>query len=133
MRDLGLGLVLVFDKTCGGTVPEPGSPILIHDVDAVADHHDALPPLRLYREEIPSLKVSDMQIWNGMIHPLLPMRFTGAVWYQGEANRRNANEYEKIVNAMVSSWREQWNIGDFPFYYAQIAPFNYGKNNSAFL
>ena len=55
------------------------------------------------------------------------------MWYQGEANRRNANEYEKIVNTMVTSWREQWNIGDFPFYFAQIAPFNYGKNNSAFL
>lgn len=72
-------------------------------------------------------------LYNTMIHPLIGYGIKGVLWYQGEANRRNANEYEKIVNAMVSSWREQWNIGDFPFYYAQIAPFNYGKNNSAFL
>ena len=72
-------------------------------------------------------------LYNAMMHPLIGYGIKGVLWYQGEANRRNANEYEKIVNTMVNSWREQWNIGDFPFYYAQIAPFNYGKNNSAFL
>jgi sialate O-acetylesterase len=43
---------------------------------------------------------------------------------------------------MVQSWRRVWGLGDFPFYYAQIAPFDYaalppynkgGKYNSAFL
>jgi sialate O-acetylesterase len=72
-------------------------------------------------------------LYNAMMHPLIGYGIKGVLWYQGEANRPNANEYEKIVNTMVTSWREQWNIGDFPFYYAQIAPFNYGKNNSAFL
>ena len=72
-------------------------------------------------------------LYNAMMQPLIGYGIKGVLWYQGEANRRNANEYEKIVNTMVTSWREQWNIGDFPFYYAQIAPFNYGKNNSAFL
>ena len=72
-------------------------------------------------------------LYNALIHPLIGYGIKGVLWYQGEANRPNANEYEKIVNAMVTSWRKQWNIGDFPFYYVQIAPFNYGKNNSAFL
>lgn len=72
-------------------------------------------------------------LYNAMMHPLIGYGIKGVLWYQGEANRRNANEYEKIVNTMVTSWRKQWNIGDFPFYFAQIAPFNYGKNNSAFL
>lgn len=26
---------------------------------------------------------------------------------------------------MVKEWRTLWNIGEFPFYYAQIAPYNY--------
>ena len=35
---------------------------------------------------------------------------------------------------MVTDWRNIWRQGDFPFYYAQIAPFNYGdKKNSAYL
>jgi sialate O-acetylesterase len=72
-------------------------------------------------------------LYNAMIHPLIGYGMKGILWYQGEANRHNAAQYEHIINAMVTSWREQWNIGDFPFYYAQIAPFNYGKSNSAFL
>ena len=72
-------------------------------------------------------------LYNAMMHPLIGYGIKGVLWYQGETNRSNFSEYEKIVNAMVTSWRDQWNIGDFPFYYAQIAPFNYGKNNSAFL
>jgi sialate O-acetylesterase len=72
-------------------------------------------------------------LYNAMIHPLIGYGMKGILWYQGEANRHNAAQYEHIINAMVTSWREQWNIGNFPFYYAQIAPFNYGKSNSAFL
>ena len=30
---------------------------------------------------------------------------------------------------MVSDWRARWGIGDFPFYYVQIAPFAYSKQN----
>ena len=81
--------------------------------------------------EVP--QITPRGLYNAMMHPLIGYGIKGVLWYQGEANRPNANEYEKIVNTMVTSWREQWNIGDFPFYYAQIAPFNYGKNNAAFL
>ena len=81
--------------------------------------------------EVP--QITPRGLYNAMMHPLIGYGIKGVLWYQGEANRLNANEYEKIVNTMVTSWREQWNIGDFPFYYAQIAPFNYGKNNAAFL
>jgi sialate O-acetylesterase len=36
---------------------------------------------------------------------------------------------------MVKNWRTLWNIGDFPFYYVQIAPYDNGPTglNSAFL
>ena len=85
-------------------------------------------------EELVKMKQqSPSVLYNAMMHPLIGYGIKGVLWYQGETNRSNFSEYEKIVNAMVTSWRDQWNIGDFPFYYAQIAPFNYGKNNSAFL
>ena len=64
-------------------------------------------------------------LYNAMMHPLIGYGIKGVLWYQGETNRSNFSEYEKIVNAMVTSWRDQWNIGVFPFYYAQIATFNY--------
>jgi len=68
-------------------------------------------------------------LFNAMIHPLMNYKIKGAIWYQGENNRGKPEEYKKLFPAMVKDWRAKWNIGDFPFYYTQIAPFNYGGNN----
>lgn len=42
-----------------------------------------------------------------------------------------------MMKAMVEGWRSEWGIGEFPFYYCQIAPYDYsiikGDHNSAFL
>jgi len=66
-------------------------------------------------------------LFNNMIHPLLPWRFKGVIWYQGEANRMRAVQYRTLFPAMINDWRTHWGQGDFPFYYVQIAPFAYGK------
>lgn len=80
--------------------------------------------------------------YNGMIGPFFGYGIKGAIWYQGESNKDNPDQYEKLFPAMVRFWREQSGQGDFPFYYVQIAPYNYGqlptnsrdvKANSAYL
>lgn len=68
-------------------------------------------------------------LFNAMINPLISYTIKGALWYQGEANRQEPENYKKLFPAMVKDWRARWNIGDFPFYYVQIAPFTYGNNN----
>lgn len=68
-------------------------------------------------------------LFNAMLHPLIPFRIKGALWYQGEANRKQPENYKKLFPAMVQDWRNRWGIGDFPFYFVQIAPFQYGNNN----
>ena len=70
-------------------------------------------------------------VYNAMIHPLIPYTIKGALWYQGESNRNEPDAYTKLFPAMVQDWRTRWGIGDFPFYYVQIAPFWY-SNNDAF-
>jgi sialate O-acetylesterase len=65
-------------------------------------------------------------LFNGMIHALTPFAIRGAIWYQGEANRNDGLFYEKKMEAMIKGWRLAWKLGDFPFYYVQIAPFDYG-------
>lgn len=70
-------------------------------------------------------------LFNSMIHPLIPYTIKGALWYQGESNRREPQKYTELFPAMVKDWRTRWDIGDFPFYFVQIAPFLYG-NNAAF-
>jgi sialate O-acetylesterase len=71
-------------------------------------------------------------LFNSMINPLIPFTIKGVLWYQGEANLSDPEAYKKLFPAMVKDWRTRWGIGDFPFYYVQIAPFLYGNNNDAF-
>ena len=61
-------------------------------------------------------------LFNGMIYPLIPFKIKGAIWYQGESNTGRASSYTKLMNNMISGWRNQWNQGSFPFYFVQIAP-----------
>ena len=62
-------------------------------------------------------------LWNGMIAPLTPMPIKGVIWYQGESNSalERAPTYERLFKTLIEDWRKQWQIGDFPFLYVQIA------------
>ena len=74
-------------------------------------------------------------LFNGMINPMAGYGIKGVIWYQGESNKAEYKEYEKLMPGLINNWRAEWGIGDFPFYYAQIAPFNYNVPglNSALL
>ena len=76
-------------------------------------------------------------LFNAMIHPLIPFKIRGAIWYQGEANVGRANNYTKLMNKMIDGWRLNWNQGSFPFYFVQIAPNGAGgkkiKSDQAYL
>jgi sialate O-acetylesterase len=61
-----------------------------------------------------------------MIHPLIPFTFRGVIWYQGENNVSDPELYRRTFPAMIENWRKDFGHGDFPFYYVQIAPYNYG-------
>jgi sialate O-acetylesterase len=67
-------------------------------------------------------------LYNGMIHPLCPFAIRGAIWYQGEANLDEGKLYTERMKALITGWRKIWNEGEFPFYFVQIAPYNYGGN-----
>jgi sialate O-acetylesterase len=67
-------------------------------------------------------------LYNGMIHALTPFAIRGAIWYQGENNRNDGLFYEAKMDALIQGWRLAWKMGDFPFYYVQLAPYNYGYN-----
>jgi sialate O-acetylesterase len=61
-----------------------------------------------------------------MIEPLKKFKIAGVLWYQGETNVANGKTYDRLLAALVKSWRADWAY-DFPFYYAQIAPWQYGS------
>ncbi len=74
-------------------------------------------------------------IYNAMIKPMVGYGIKGAIWYQGEANRNEPQQYQKLMVSLIENWRSEWGIGEFPFYFVQIAPFDYGSSgvNSAYL
>lgn len=81
-------------------------------------------------------------LYNGMLYPVIGYGIRGAIWYQGESNQSRPDRYEDLFPALVNDWRKVWGMGEFPFYYAQIAPYRYvkpadeataGKLNSAFI
>ncbi|MCX7009642.1 MAG: sialate O-acetylesterase [Kiritimatiellaeota bacterium] len=61
-------------------------------------------------------------IFNAMLAPLQPFAIRGAIWYQGESNNGRAKEYQTLFPAMIGNWRQTWKLGDFPFFFVQIAP-----------
>ncbi|SHE99374.1 sialate O-acetylesterase [Dysgonomonas macrotermitis] len=68
-------------------------------------------------------------LYNGMIHPIEGYGIKGMLWYQGESSIFNVPRYAPSVAAMVKDWRKIWKQGDFPFYFAQIAPYDYKEWN----
>lgn len=69
------------------------------------------------------------RLYNAMIHPMIPYGIKGAIWYQGEANASlwRGFIYRKLLGKMISSWREDFGQGDFPFLIVQLANYNGAK------
>ena len=70
----------------------------------------------------PKLTPSDYPtlLFNGMINPLIPYAIKGVIWYQGESNAFNAQQYRRFLPNMIKDWRSHWNQGDFPFLTVQL-------------
>lgn len=85
------------------------------------------------KEEIKTPNKTPAVLFNGMINPIVGYALKGCIWYQGETNRSEPALYKQLYRAMLTDWRAKWGVGNFPVYYAQIAPFTYGDGNSAFM
>jgi sialate O-acetylesterase len=91
-------------------------------------------PIPATDTDIKSRNTSPTVLYNAMIHPVVGYGIRGAIWYQGESNRDEPELYVKMFDKMVRGWRDIWGAGEFPFYYCQIAPYNYGGGiNSAYI
>jgi len=66
-------------------------------------------------------------LYSAMIAPLIPYGIRGAIWYQGESNAGRAYQYQTLFPTLIEDWRKQWNQGDFPFLFVQLANFQQVK------
>jgi sialate O-acetylesterase len=124
--DVPIGLI---NTSWGGTRIEPWiSESGFRDFDWVK-----LPDKSIQQEKLS--QQTPTVLYNAMINPIAGYGIRGAIWYQGESNRNEYPQYEKLMPGLALNWRSIWGIGDFPMYYVQIAPYDYGITgaNSAFL
>ena len=93
------------------------------------------PPLQPIPPESVASRSSLFTIFNGRIAPLTSYGIKGILWYQGESNDGDGDNYFYKLVALIGGWRAAWNLpplpGDnsrsaqFPIYFVQLA--NYGQ------
>lgn len=69
-------------------------------------------------------------LYNGMVAPFFGIKIKGIIWYQAEANSKNAKEYAGMFQDMITDWRKKWN-SDYPFIFAQLP--NYANQNNRWI
>jgi len=70
-------------------------------------------------------------IYNGVLKPTIGYGLRGVIWYQGESNAGRAYQYRDLFPLMIQSWRDEWQQGDFSFYWVQLADFMAVKGDPA--
>jgi sialate O-acetylesterase len=71
-------------------------------------------------------------LYKAAIAPLGEFGIRGSIWYQGESNATGIDsqkampkEYVRAgLETLILDWRQQFQQGDFPFYYAQLPGLN---------
>ncbi|GHU25091.1 9-O-acetylesterase [Spirochaetia bacterium] len=56
-------------------------------------------------------------LFNAMLAPLLRYPVTGILWYQGESNDKNPQDYAQLFPALINDWRRGQ---DIPFIFVQL-------------
>ncbi|MBI1373260.1 MAG: 9-O-acetylesterase [Phycisphaera sp.] len=125
-KELGVPIGLI-NSSWGGTRVEPWT------TRAAFEHN---PKLADIAERVaadwgkpPSNHQNPTVLYNGMIHPIVGYAMRGAIWYQGESNHNEGMLYYEKKKALIGGWRDIWGVGAFPFYFVQIAPFQYGNED----
>ncbi len=96
--------------------PQPGFPTGLRPITEGGEPHQQ--PTTLY---------------NGMLQPLVPFAIRGTLWYQGESNHGEGKLYTEKTRALLKGWRAAWGQPELPYYFVQIAPFEYGTEQPEIL
>jgi sialate O-acetylesterase len=147
---LGLTIGLI-DNAWGGSAAEAWVPRDVLEADGHSDAYLAESDAKIaaYTDAVHAKKVARFEEWkakgskgrapwprdirtgqhrpanlyNGVLHPIIGYGIRGAIWYQGETNAGRAAAYNHLFPLMISTWRDHWGQGDFPFYWVQLADF----------
>ena len=76
---------------------------------------------------------TDSVLWgNGTFNPILNFTVKGILYYQGCSNVGDpGDQYSQRMKLLVEQWRSQFGLGEIPFYFVQIAPYEYDGDVNA--
>jgi sialate O-acetylesterase len=135
-QDLNVPVGLL-QSAWGGTRIEPWTPPCGFDgIDSLADIRQQIktisPDLGTNPKTVQQERQTPTALYNGMLYAHVPFAIRGAIWYQGEANRQDGMLYVDKTKALLNGWHKLWGY-EFPFYFVQIAPFQYGSEDPSVL
>lgn len=117
----------------GGLVSNPKENIDVRPADAPGDKSAQISLQGEWRflsvYEMPVLPGDPLHrnlpsvLFNGMVHPFIPLAIRGVIWYQGESNVSHNKIYERLLTTLITDWRTRWGQGDFPFLVVQLPNF----------
>jgi sialate O-acetylesterase len=67
-----------------------------------------------------SVRLKPGGLYQAMITPLQNLALKGVLWYQGESNVNNANQYGDLLKSLVLNWRKTFHNDQLPFIVAQL-------------
>jgi len=59
-------------------------------------------------------------LYNGMIAPLPPFSFRAGIWYQGEYNYTQPEQYTRLLPDLMSNWRVLFSMPSLPILVVQL-------------
>jgi hypothetical protein len=126
-QDLNVPVGL-FKSAWGGTRIEPWIPACGYATEeSLAKHYQiALNASEMDLTAKGAIKIPSV-LHNGMVAGHIPYAIRGVIWYQGESNRFDRENYIAKTRALLNGWYELWGY-EFPFLFVQIAPFEYWHN-----
>lgn len=124
-KELGVPVGLI-GSNWGGTRIEPWTPPEgFKSVPALKNIADNLDKFPQKNDKGQINHQTPLALYNGMIAPLVPYGIRGALWYQGESNNGEGMLYFEKKKALIQGWRTLWKDETMPFYFVQLAPFDY--------
>lgn len=81
----------------------------------------------LLRNDVTRFQDVGSSMYHGMLEPFIGYGIKGVLWYQGESNVSRADQYLYLFSTLIQQWRKDWQQGDFPFLYVQLANNNAAK------
>ncbi len=64
-------------------------------------------------------------LYECMLQRVAPYTLRGFMWYQGESDDHKPKMYDKLMQAMIRQWREDWHDLELPFLMVQLPMHRY--------